>query len=117
VFRRPLGALNAALHAHEKLRELGAPPLTLKAGIHAGPCIAVTLNERLDYFGSTVNLAARVQRFSEGGDVVISDATRADHEVAEFLEKQKANLRVESFASSIKGFDNECFNLWRVTPL
>ena len=34
-------------------------PLQLKAGLHTGPCIAVTLNDRLDYFGSTVNLAAR----------------------------------------------------------
>ena len=35
--------------------------LQLKAGIHTGPCIAVTLNDRLDYFGSTVNMAARLQ--------------------------------------------------------
>ena len=116
VFRRPLTALKAILRAQKALDELGAPPLMLKAGIHTGPCIAVTLNERLDYFGSTVNLAARIQRFSEGGDVVISDAMRRDPEVSEFFEKS-GSVRVQSFAAPLKGFDNEYFELWRVKPV
>ena len=39
----------------------GREDLTLKIGVHEGPCLAVTLNDRLDYFGQTVNIAARVQ--------------------------------------------------------
>ena len=35
--------------------------LLLKIGIHTGPCLAVMLNDRLDYFGQTVNIAARIQ--------------------------------------------------------
>jgi class 3 adenylate cyclase len=35
--------------------------MLIKIGIHEGPCLAVTLNDRLDYFGQTVNIAARVQ--------------------------------------------------------
>ena len=35
--------------------------MILKIGIHKGACIAVTLNDRLDYFGQTVNTASRVQ--------------------------------------------------------
>ena len=35
--------------------------LLLKIGIHEGPCLAVTLNDRQDYFGQTVNIASRVQ--------------------------------------------------------
>src|SRR3546814_2334232 len=42
--------------------------IVIKLGLHRGPCIAVTLNDRLDYFGSTVNLAARLQGQSRGGD-------------------------------------------------
>lgn len=38
--------------------------ITLKIGIHRGPVIAVTLNDRIDYFGRTVNLAARTQAVS-----------------------------------------------------
>ena len=39
----------------------GHEDLLFKIGIHEGPCLAVTLNERQDYFGQTVNIAARVQ--------------------------------------------------------
>ncbi|HEY6716372.1 MAG TPA: adenylate/guanylate cyclase domain-containing protein, partial [Reyranella sp.] len=39
----------------------GNEDLLLKIGIHEGPCLAVSLNERQDYFGHTVNIASRVQ--------------------------------------------------------
>jgi class 3 adenylate cyclase len=47
------------------------PALALKVGVHHGPAIAMTANDRLDYFGRTVNLAARVASQSRGGDVVV----------------------------------------------
>ena len=43
--------------------------LILKIGIHEGPCIAVMLNERQDYFGQTVNIASRVQGLATARDV------------------------------------------------
>ena len=39
--------------------------LLLKIGIHEGPCLAVILNDRQDYFGQTVNIAARVQALAD----------------------------------------------------
>src|ERR1041385_4076774 len=59
VFRQPASALRAMLHAQQRLASPsnGAQALTLKAGLHSGPCIAVTLNERLDYFWLTGNSA------------------------------------------------------------
>src|SRR3546814_9306199 len=59
-------------------RSAEASPLTIKLGVHEGPCIAVTLNGRLDYFGTTVNMAARLQGESRGGDVVLSEAVATD---------------------------------------
>ena len=47
--------------------------LVLKAGLHAGRCLAVNANERLDYFGTAINLAARLVDCSRGGEVAISD--------------------------------------------
>ncbi len=44
----------------------------MKVGIHRGPSIAVTLNERLDYFGQTVNIAARVQGQANGDEICMS---------------------------------------------
>jgi class 3 adenylate cyclase len=77
VFTKPDAALRAASDLHTQVdkyvREKGhGQGVQLKVGLHAGPCIAVTLNERLDYFGTTVNLAARVQNMSEGGDVLVT---------------------------------------------
>ena len=42
--------------------------LLLKIGIHEGPCLAVILNDRQDYFGQTVNIAARVQALADFAD-------------------------------------------------
>jgi class 3 adenylate cyclase len=60
TFPSPDRALAAALRMRDSLREL-KKDLLIKIGIHEGPCLAVTLNDRLDYFGQTVNIAARVQ--------------------------------------------------------
>jgi class 3 adenylate cyclase len=92
-------------------------PLTLKAGIHTGPCIAVTLNERLDYFGSNVNIAARLEPLSAGDDCVISQDVRHDPEVEDLLADPAADLRAEPTEAQLKGFDRECFELWRVKRL
>ena len=116
VFRRPANALRAMLEAQERLANPpgGMLPLTLKAGMHTGPCIAVTLNDRLDYFGSTVNLAARLEGQSTGGDVVISTAVYSDPEVRELLADCPAGLAATHFTIPLKGFDDEQFELWRV---
>jgi class 3 adenylate cyclase len=114
VFRNPAAALTAMLRAQEELASPpeGTAPLTLKAGIHIGPCIAVTLNERLDYFGSTVNMAARLEGLSTGNDVVISAAVYNDPEVRKLL--NSSELQAVPFVMELKGFDEERFDLWRV---
>jgi len=115
VFRRPVAALRALLHAQQKLAApaAGQQPLHLKAGVHYGPCIAVTLNDRLDYFGSTINIAARLEGQSSGSDVIISAPVRHDPEVVEWLQQQ-TNLMVEPVETTLKGFDEQRFELWRV---
>src|SRR5205085_3109557 len=60
TFPTPDRALAAALRMRQSVRDL-KKDLLIKIGIHEGPCLAVTLNDRLDYFGQTVNIAARVQ--------------------------------------------------------
>lgn len=116
VFRRPASALHATLKAQALLASPpgGLQPLMLKAGLHTGPCLAVTLNNRLDYFGSTVNMAARLEGLSTGEDVIITNAVYADPEVAELLSQPDGNLTATPFEVKLKGFDEECFGLWRV---
>ncbi|MBM3623507.1 MAG: adenylate/guanylate cyclase domain-containing protein [Alphaproteobacteria bacterium] len=69
TFPTPDRAMAAALRMREAMRELnaerGSEDMLLKIGIHEGPCLAVTLNERQDYFGQTVNIAARVQGLAD----------------------------------------------------
>jgi class 3 adenylate cyclase len=89
-------------------------PLHLKAALHYGPSIAVTLNGRLDYFGSTVNVASRLEKFAGGGEIVLSDTVHADPEVRDFLVEQERHYLVESFEKTLRGFDEDCFCLWRV---
>lgn len=117
VFRQPVNALRAILKAQEILLSPSqdARPLMLKAGIHSGTSIAVTLNDRLDYFGTTVNLAARLEKFSSGKDIIISQIVHDDPEVKLLLNQRDVTLSSEQFAATVRGFDQEEFDLWRVT--
>jgi class 3 adenylate cyclase len=116
VFTRPVAAVSAAFAAQQAVAAPGEGrrPLLLKAGIHTGPCIAVNQNGRLDYFGSTVNLAARLVSLSSGDDVVVSEAVVADPEVSDLLagEGRVDSTRLEA---ALKGFDEERFELWRLS--
>ncbi|MBI4538516.1 MAG: hypothetical protein HY704_03270 [Gemmatimonadetes bacterium] len=115
AFRQPVSALRAIVKAQ---RALAAPPrgerpLFLKAGIHYGPCIAVNLNEHLDYFGSAVNLAARLETLSSGEDIVLSSEARHDSEVSGFL--AAGGLHAQPEPARLKGFEAE-IQVWRIAP-
>jgi class 3 adenylate cyclase len=76
------------------------PPLVLKLGVHAGPVIAMTANERLDYFGRTVNIAARLGDQARGGDVVLQ------REVFELASDHlTAGLATETSTTVLRGLD------------
>jgi class 3 adenylate cyclase len=78
TFATPDRALAAALRMREAMRALNTErqreDLLLKIGIHEGPCLAVTLNERQDYFGQTVNIAARVQGLADSRAIYATGA-------------------------------------------
>jgi adenylate cyclase len=115
VFRSAADGLLAMLEVQRVLAEPsdGGIPLQLKAGLNTGPCIAVTLNDRLDYFGSTVNMAARLEGLSSGADVIISRSVFEDAKVRELIESE--DLATEEFDMALKGFEYERFELWRVS--
>ena len=76
-FVDPLDGLRAALEMRTRIAEFNAEAghdlISIKLGLHTGACLAVTLNDRLDYFGQTVNIAARVQGLAAGDEIVITD--------------------------------------------
>jgi class 3 adenylate cyclase len=78
--------MRAAMDALNKQRR--SNDLIVKIGIHEGPCLAVTLNERQDYFGQTVNIAARVQSLSTSQEIHITGPVNDAPAVAEILDRQ-----------------------------
>lgn len=57
-------------------------PIVIKLGLHRGPAIVINANEKIDYFGTTVNLAARVQNESVGGDIMLTPSLYESPEIA-----------------------------------
>jgi adenylate cyclase len=106
AFQQLDDAMEAALAMQEQVgawcqAEQIDPPLVLKLGVHVGPVIAMTANDRLDYFGRTVNLAARLGDQSRGGDVVVL------REVFDTVTLTRPNVVVEPFACRLRGVDGE----------
>ena len=105
AFADPADALRAALdiqaHTADLRARTGEDALILKLGFHTGPCIAVTLNDRLDYFGTTVNLASRLQEESRGNDIVFSTSVAEDPAIAPLLRQ----LEFGTEQAIVKGFD------------
>jgi class 3 adenylate cyclase len=113
TFRHPVHALQAVWNAQTKIAERGEPMLWLKVGMHRGPCIIVNLNDRLDYLGSTVNIAARLPAFSQGGELIFTEQINDDPEVRQFLAENTRSGALSPFTANVKGFD-EPFTMWKL---
>ena len=102
-FVDPLDALQAALDMRARIAQFNADAggdlIGLKVGLHAGACLAVTLNDRLDYFGQTVNIAARIQALSAADEIVVTDDVLSLPGAAELV----AGLEIERSAVPLKG--------------
>jgi class 3 adenylate cyclase len=108
VFTTARRGLQAALDANRRLADFndanalaGDRRLRLKVGVHVGPAIAVTLNERLDYFGTTVNVASRVSNLARGREIVLTNPAYRAPDVAELA----AAHPVDAFETPIRGLD------------
>jgi len=97
TFPTPDRAVNAALRMRDSIQEL-KNDLLIKIGIHEGPCLAVTLNDRLDYFGQTVNIAARVQSLADSRAIFATKSVVENAQVSKILEASKLRLTEQSAA-------------------
>src|SRR5450432_423550 len=91
TFVKPEHALAAGLRMRAAMEALnaerGTKDLVVKIGIHEGPCLAVMLNERQDYFGQTVNIAARAQGLATSQAIHITEPVIDAPAVAAILDK------------------------------
>ncbi len=109
TFPTPDRAIAAAIRMREAMRRLNherhSDDLHLKIGIHEGPCLAVMLNDRQDYFGQTVNLASRVQALASSTSIFATKPVVHHPDSSELL---KANgLHPLPFDAHLRGSTEE----------
>lgn len=93
TFPTPNRAVAAALAMRVAMRKLNEEQrredLILKIGIHEGPCLAVTLNDHQDYFGQTINVAARVQSLATAQAIFATQSVVENPDTSILLEKNE----------------------------
>ena len=89
TFPSPEHAVSAALAMRDAMGELngarGSGDVMLKIGLHEGPCLAVSLNDRQDFFGQTVNIASRVQALATSAAILATEPVVRAAEAAGLL--------------------------------
>jgi class 3 adenylate cyclase len=94
-YREPAGAVLSALQLVEEVPAAGLPPAHV--GVAAGPVVV----QGGDYFGRTVNLAARIAAHATAGQVLVSRrvAEAAAPEGVRF--RELGELRLQGFAHPV----------------
>jgi class 3 adenylate cyclase len=100
AFNHPLDAVRASKQIHDRFHEKRGDTLArLRISLNTGPCIAVKLNTDIDYFGHTVNVAAKLQALAEAWQIAMSEAVYGAPGVAAWLTEQGATLEVTEYTS------------------
>jgi len=85
-FANPLESFKAALQFVSALDGRNAElPIQVRITVHSGPCVAVNLNTAIDYFGTTVNVVAKLQKAVDAGQIALTDDIMTDAPLREFL--------------------------------
>jgi class 3 adenylate cyclase len=79
--------------------------LLLKIGIHEGPCLAVILNDRQDYFGQTVNVASRVQNLAVSRAIYATGSVVEHAKTSQLLET--SSLKPVPKRAALRGIADE----------
>jgi class 3 adenylate cyclase len=104
TFPTPDRAMAAAFKMREAVKALNGD-LLLKIGIHMGPCLAVSLNDRQDYFGQTVNIASRVQGLATSRAIFATRQVVADSKAGKLL--QESGIAATPQTRSLRGIANQ----------
>ena len=108
AFADPIDAVSASIDIAREVEEMNrshSDRLRLKMGIHGGHCLLVTLNNQLDYFGQTVNIAYRVLRLARGGELCLSNDIFENPQVADLLDSFGVpTVRVDADVSQAKAW-------------
>jgi len=115
TFATPDRAVAAAIRMRDAMTDLGAQrqqnDLLLKMGIHEGPCLAVSLNDRQDYFGQTVNIASRVQALATTRAIVATEQVVENPQASAVLET--SGLKPTPRRTMLRGIADE-FSVYEI---
>ncbi len=99
-FATPAGAFAAALAMVPANDErFGEHGLAVRIGVHSGPCLAVRANDRLDFFGTTVNMAARLEGKAQPGQIVMTEEVAGNPDIVALI----GDVPTTSFEAGLKG--------------
>lgn len=105
VFYDPLDGVAACLDIRAHIAEFNLnnqTHISIKLGIHEENCIAVNMNNMMDYFGKAVNEAARLHILSNGRDIIISEQVMHNPSVKLLLK----NNEIIKLSQRVKGIPN-----------
>lgn len=100
TFTNPIDAVRASAAIHRAFHPSRADtPIRLRISLNTGPCIAVRLNANADFFGGTVNVAAKLQALAESYQIAMSAVTHDAPGVAAYLRDEGAALEDLEYTS------------------
>ena len=93
-FPSPVNALNAGLDAADAFgSKREGLHLSIRFTIHEGPCLAVNFNTGIDFFGRTVNLAAKLQDITGANQIGVT---------REFMDSESVQSLINERASTVQ---------------
>lgn len=109
-FINPASAGLAAIEIQRELERMEylipfGGKIAVKIGLHFGPAIVVNLNNRIDYFGQTVNLTARIQSAANVGEILISEEMRNNEDFRVSLKSEVVGVRKKEL--DLKGIEGK----------
>ena len=100
TFGSPVDAVRASHRIHQAFHpDRTDTPIRLRISLNTGPCIAVRLNANADFFGGTVNIAAKLQALAEGYQIAMSETTYRASGVSELLAAHNATVEELEYTS------------------
>ncbi len=116
VFWEPVSALKAVQRIQQIFTTSTSmgDAFRIKAGVHYGDCTAVNLNGRIDYFGTTVNIASRLVDVASEKEIMVSEAVFNHPDVQLYLNKNSDTFFVKESMKELKGFDDEEFKVKQI---
>ncbi|TGK11597.1 adenylate/guanylate cyclase domain-containing protein [Leptospira fletcheri] len=115
-FTSPVNGILAASELQEAFSSSkNRTPIRIRVSLHSGPCLAVNLNSNIDYFGNTVNFAAKLQGIADEQEIVLSETVFRDREVRHFMKEKGWKVKKVKFHQSWIDVDTDAYKLVKST--